>query len=459
MPPDDGPLPSGAILARLQELHPKVIDLSLDRVERLLADLGRPQDALPPVIHVAGTNGKGSVIAFLRAMLAAAGLRVHVYTSPHLVRFNERIVIAGQEITESELSAVLAECEAVNAGRPITIFEITTAAALLAFARSNADVTLLETGLGGRLDATNVVARPALTVLTPISLDHQSFLGDSLAGIAGEKAGILKPGVPLILAAQPAEARAVIRHRAALLAAPLVEEGIDWTAGVDRQGRLIFSDAGGVTTLERPALAGVHQVGNAAQAVAAMRQLAAVLPPRLEAQPAGGALEVAAGIFDQTTLARGLAGARWPARLQRLGCGRLTELLPSGWELWLDGGHNPAAATVLSRHLAGWEDHPVYIVFGMLRSKEAGAFLSRLKPHVAGLCGVAIPGEEASLTADEAASFAAHCGMDATPKESVAAALRHLAATSPGAPARVLICGSLYLAGAVLAENGGASRL
>ncbi len=456
--PSDGRPPSTAILSRLQGLHPKVIDLSLDRVERLLADLGQPQAMLPPVVHVAGTNGKGSVIAFLRAMLAAAGLRVHVYTSPHLVRFNERIVVAGREIAEAELAAVLAECEAVNAGRPITVFEITTAAALLAFARSDADVTLLETGLGGRFDATNVVSRPALTVLTPISLDHQSFLGDSVAAIAGEKAGILKPGVAAVLAAQPAEARAVIGQRAALLAAPLIEEGIDWIAGVDGHGRLTFTDAGGTLTLARPALAGAHQVGNAAQAVAAMRQLAAVLPRCRQRRPSAGASDGTAGVFDQGTLAHGLAGARWPARLQRLAGGRLAGLLPSGWELWLDGGHNPGAAAVLAHHLAGWDDRPVYLVFGMLRSKEAGPFLSRLKPHVAGLCAVAIPGEDASLAADEAAGLAARCGIDAAPQAGVAAALRHLAATSPGAPARVLICGSLYLAGAVLAENGGASE-
>lgn len=455
--PSDGRPPSTAILARLQGLHPKVIDLSLGRVERLLADLGQPQAMLPPVVHVAGTNGKGSVIAFLRAMLAAAGLRVHVYTSPHLVRFNERIVVAGQEITEAELVAVLAECEAVNAGRPITVFEITTAAALLAFARSDADVTLLETGLGGRFDATNVISRPALTVLTPISLDHQSFLGDSVAAIAGEKAGILKPGVSAVLAAQPAEARAVIRHRAAVLRAPVVEEGIDWMAGVDGQGRLTFAYAGGIMTLERPALAGAHQRSNAAQAVAAMRQLEAVLPPRRKVQPSGGTSDGATGVFDRRTLARGLAGAHWPARLQRLTGARLAGLLPLGWELWLDGGHNPGAAAVLSDHLTGWDDRPVYLVFGMLRSKEAGSFLARLKPCVAGLCAVAIPGGEASLTAEEAAQLAGHCGIDATPQESVTAALRHLAATSSGAPARVLICGSLYLAGAVLAENGGTS--
>ncbi|MBL8666501.1 MAG: bifunctional folylpolyglutamate synthase/dihydrofolate synthase [Rhodospirillales bacterium] len=451
VPPDGGlSLSSAVILARLHGLHPKIIDLSLDRVERLLADLGRPQDALPPVVHVAGTNGKGSVIAFLRAMLTAAGLRVHVYTSPHLVRFSERIVVAGSEIAEPELSAMLAECEAVNGGRPITVFEITTAAAFLTFARTTADVTLLETGLGGRLDATNVIARPALTVLTPIALDHQSFLGETLAEIAFEKAGILKRGVPCVLARQPAEVRTVVHRRADLLAAPLVEEDRDWHVHPDAQGRLVFTDAGGPLTLALPALAGAHQGGNAGLAIAAMRLLATSLPW----PPGMNSMATDAAGFDEQTLARGLTSAQWPARLQRLEGGRLAALLPPGWELWLDGGHNPAAAAVLAQHLARWKDRPVHVIFGMLRSKQAGAFLALLAPHVASLHGVAIPAEEASLSADEAAALAAHCGIDARPMTSVAAALGSLAATAGPSPARVLICGSLYLAGAVLAENG-----
>lgn len=438
--PDFAPPSSAALLTRLSGLHPKIIDLSLARIERLLGDLGRPQDALPPVVHVAGTNGKGSVVAYLRAMLEAAGLRAHVYTSPHLVRFSERVVVAGREIGEAALAAVLEECERVNAGRPITIFEITTAAALLAFARSGADLALLETGLGGRLDATNVVARPALTVLTPISLDHQSYLGGTVAAIAAEKAGILKPGVACVVAAQPEEAAAVIRARAAALSVPLTQEGIDWQVCADSSGALSFRYGDKVLALPRPGLAGAHQAGNAGVAVACARRLAAVLPS-----------------LDERAIARGIEAVRWPARLQRLATGRLAALLPADCELWLDGGHNLAAAQVLARHLQGWRDRPVRLVFGMLRSKDAAAFLSALAPWVEGLAAVSIPGEDASFGAEEAAALARKCGHhQAMAAENVAAALRrHAVARPAGAqPARVLICGSLYLAGAVLAENG-----
>lgn len=444
VPPDpasDAAQPSSAaLLGRLSGLHPRIIDLSLARIERLLDDLGRPQDALPPVVHVAGTNGKGSVVAYLRAMVEAAGLRAHVYTSPHLVRFSERIVVAGREIEEAALAAVLEECERVNAGRPITIFEITTAAALLAFARSRADVALLETGLGGRLDATNVVARPALTVLTPISLDHQSYLGETIAAIAAEKAGILKPGVTCVAAAQPEEAAAVIRARAGALAAPLLQDEIDWQVSAEGGDALAFSLGDKVLTLPKPGLTGTHQVGNAGLAAACALQLAAVLPQ-----------------LDDRAIARGIETVRWPARLQRLATGRLAALLPADWELWLDGGHNPAAAQALARHLQGWRDRPVRLVFGMLRSKDAAAFLSTLAPWVEDLAAVSIPGEDASFGAEEAAALARECGHhQAMAAENVAAALRrHAVARPAGAqPTRVLICGSLYLAGTVLAENG-----
>jgi dihydrofolate synthase / folylpolyglutamate synthase len=436
VPPDSAPSASGAILARLSGLHPRIIDLSLGRIERLLDDLGRPQDALPPVVHVAGTNGKGSVLAFLRAMMEAAGLRPHVYTSPHLVRFTERIVVAGREIDEEALAALLEECERVNAGRPITFFEITTAAAMLAFARTPADVTLLETGLGGRLDATNVVSSPALTAITPVSLDHQSFLGDTLAAIAFEKAGILKPDVACVLAAQPPEAAAVIRARAAAVRAPLREEGTDWRVEGDALGRLAFAGDGEATMFPQPGLAGAHQVQNAGVAVACALRLA----------PAMASL-------DARAIARGIERAHWPARLQRLETGRLATLLPAGWELWLDGGHNPGAAAVLARHLAGWRDRPLHLIFGMLRSKDIDAFLTPLAPYVGRLAAVAIPGEAGSADAAETAAAARRAGIAAEPFDGVASALRLLAAPSP-APARVLICGSLYLAGAVLAENG-----
>jgi dihydrofolate synthase / folylpolyglutamate synthase len=455
------PTPSPPILTRLTHLHPKLIDLSLGRIERLLDRLGRPQDRLPPVVHVAGTNGKGSTVAFLRAILEAAGRAVHAYTSPHLVRFTERIVVAGREIDDGELAEILAECEAANGGEPITFFEITTAAAFLAFTRAPADATLLETGLGGRLDATNVVAAPAVTAITPVSLDHQEFLGKTLVAIASEKAGILKPGVPCVLAAQAADASRVIRERAAEVGAPLLEEGRDWSAELEENGlrfrvtRKVLTEARtkggsevaraghGAIELPAPGLAGAHQRQNAGLAVACALQLG----PRF-------------GV-DEAAIGRGLAAVRWPARLQPLRPGPLASLLPDGWELWLDGGHNPGAADVLTRHLQGWRDRPCHLVFGMLRSKDADAFLAQLAPHVASLAAVAIPGEPHSLDAEEACAVAHRRGIAAHPAPSVAEALRLLGggarsgmSASACAPARVLICGSLYLAGIVLAENG-----
>ena len=419
-------------------MHPRVIDLSLARIERLLARLGHPERQLAPVIHVAGTNGKGSTVAFLRAMLEAHGVVVHVYTSPHLVRFNERIVVAGRDIDDDSLCALLQECEAANAGDPITFFEVTTAAAFLAFARTPADFTLLETGLGGRLDATNVIARPLITALTPISLDHQGFLGETIAAIAGEKAGILKAGVPCWSAHQPAAAAAVIAKRAVEVGAPLIREGEGWCAKPDGDGWRFegFAPALPQThwALPAPALAGAHQIANAGLALACLHRL-----PGL--------------VIDASAVARGLACARWPARLQRLDAGRLVDLLPRGWELWLDGGHNPGAAQALAHHLAGWRDRPLVLVFGMLKTKDETGFLAPLAGLAQRALTVAIPGEAASLDADSAAAAARRVGLAADACDSVREALRR-AAGSGGPTARVLICGSLYLAGAVLAENG-----
>ncbi|MFO1058915.1 MAG: folylpolyglutamate synthase/dihydrofolate synthase family protein [Dongiaceae bacterium] len=429
------PAPSDLILDRLTRLHPKIIDLSLDRVVRLLRALGAPQDRLPPVVHVAGTNGKGSVVAYLRAMLEAAGRRVHVYTSPHLVRFNERVRLAGTLIEEAHLAALLEECERVNGDIPITFFEITTAAAFLAFARTPADIVLLETGLGGRLDATNLVARPRLTVLTPISYDHRQHLGDTLAAIAGEKAGIMKAGVPAVVAPQPPEAAAVFAARAAALGVPLCRHGREWQAEA-RDGGLAFTVEGGTRQLPAPALLGAHQIVNAGTALAAAHLL-----------PGFG--------LDGAALARGLREVEWPARLQRLTRGTLQALLPAGWELWLDGGHNGAAGEALAAFAAGWRDRPLHLVFGMLDTKEPAEFLAPLAPLAAGLSAVAIPGSHASLTAEAAAAVARTVGLAAAPADGVAEAVAAIAAAGRGGPpARILICGSLYLAGTVLAENG-----
>lgn len=428
--------PSDAILERLNRLHPKIIDLSLDRVERLLARLGHPEAQLPPVIHVAGTNGKGSVIAYLRAMLEAAGQRVQAYTSPHLVRFHERIRLGGQLIPEAELAALLEECEAANGAEPITYFEITTVAAFLAFARHPADVLLLEVGLGGRLDATNMVARPALSVITPVSIDHTQFLGETLEAIAFEKAGILKPGVPAVIGPQPPAALAAIEAQAARVQAPLSLHGRDWGFSVPETGSDWTLRLGERhLQLPAPVLPGNHQIANAATALACAEQLEGF-------------------DLDATARRRGLTEAAWPGRLQSLTEGALLDALPEGWELWLDGGHNTAAAESLARMAERWRDRPLHIVYGMMRTKAVEAYLRRLAPGAASLSAVPIPGEAGALDAAEAIGAAKDAGFAAEPFESVLDALEALTRREPGGPARVLICGSLYLAGRVLAANG-----
>jgi len=426
------------ILERLLRLHPKSIDLSLGRMQRLLAALGHPERSLPPVIHVAGTNGKGSTVAYTRAILESAGHRVHAYTSPHLVRFNERIVLAGRDIDDPAFAAILEECEAVNADAPITLFEITTAAALLAFARVPADALVLEVGLGGRLDATNVVDEPVITAITPVSMDHLQYLGDTLERIAFEKAGILKPAVPAVIGPQDTRGLAVIEARAADLGAPLHRWGREFNARLEGE-RLVFEMAGVREILPRPALAGAHQIGNAAIALAAARLVAGRL--------ANGA----------TDRAHGLERARWPARLQRLTRGPLLGRLRPDWSLWLDGGHNEDAGRVIADHVTGWRrsapEAPVHLVLGMLNSKDPRGYLRHFKGLVASLGTVAIPGEPASLSAEEAAQAARDTGIPATVAASVAEAVTR-AAADPRSAGRVLVAGSLYLAGKVLADHG-----
>ncbi|WP_119460890.1 bifunctional folylpolyglutamate synthase/dihydrofolate synthase [Rhodospirillaceae bacterium SYSU D60014] len=443
---------SDIILDRLNRYHPKIIDLSLDRIERLLAALGNPQRRLPPVVHVAGTNGKGSVIAYLRAMLEAAGYRVHVYTSPHLVRFNERIRLAGRLIEDDELMRLLDECEAANGTTPITYFEITTVAAFLAFARTPADILLLETGLGGRQDATNMVERPLLTVLTPISFDHWQHLGNTLTQIAGEKAGIMKPGVPAVIAPQPDEAAAVFEARARELSVPLCRHGQEWSTaatGSSQQDPLVFRMAGEERRLPLPALIGAHQIENAGTALACLSWLKGFA-------------------IDEAAIRRGLSDVQWPARMQRLTQGPLVAMLPPDWELWLDGGHNAAAGQAIAGIAAGWreaargvsggepggapEGRPLHLVFGMLETKDPVEFLRPLAPLVRSLHAITIPGEHAAMSAEQAAAAARAVGIEAHPAESISAALS--AIRSADEPAgRVLICGSLYLAGSVLGEN------
>ncbi len=416
---------SDVVLQRLMSLHPKVIDLVLDRVHRLLGALDHPERAIPPVVHIAGTNGKGSTLAMIRAGLEGAGDTVHAYTSPHLARFHERIRVAGDLIAEDELSALLTECEQANGDAPVTYFEITTCAAFLAFARTPADWTLLEVGLGGRLDATNVVD-PALCVITPVSMDHEGFLGDTLAAIAGEKAGILKRGVPCVVGPQDDAALEVIERQAARLGAPLHVHGQHWHVA-EEAGRLIFQDETGLMDLPLPRLIGRHQAHNAGAAIAALR------------------------LLDRATGAEAaMTRAEWPARLQRLRSGPLVDAA-GGAELWLDGGHNPAAGAALAEALTRLPPAPLHLICGMLNTKDATGYMAPLAPLADDLHAVSIPGETNTLTAAETVAAATRAGLSASEAGSVAQAIATITAQAPDA--RILICGSLYLAGHVLREN------
>lgn len=432
-------LPHDAALERLKALHPRLIDLSLERMQRLCDALGNPERKLPPVIHVAGTNGKGSTVAVLRAMAEAAGLKVHVYTSPHLVRFAERIRLAGALINDDQLTAALDRVEAANAGRPITFFEVTTAAAFLAFSEVEADLCLLEVGLGGVLDATNVVEGVAVSVIAPVDIDHREFLGDTIEAIAGEKAGILRPGVPAIIGRQSEAALTVIEARGEAVGAPLTVLGRDFDAWAEHGGVTFNTVAGGMERLielPAPALAGPHQIDNAALAVAAMLSLN---DPRI----------------DEAAIAAGVAAARWPARMQRLSAGRYgAQAAAHGAELWLDGGHNPHAARALAEALAAMgrrDDRPPVLICGLLANKDAEGFFTAfeaLRPMV-----LTVP-FEADTAADPAvlAAAAQAAGLNAEPCLDLEQAL--MTALAAGGPApRIVICGSLYLAGEVLAAD------
>ena len=416
-----------AVVDRLMGLHPRLIDLSLDRLLTLLARMGDPEQRLPPIVHVAGTNGKGSTCAFVRAIAEAAGMRVHVYISPHLVHFNERIRIAGTLASDDAIAAAMEKVERLNAGAPITVFEVITAVAFDLFAATPADLCVLEVGLGGRGDATNVTPHPAACAITSISLDHRELLGDTLAVIAREKAGIMKPGVPVAVGAQPAEVVAVLRSEAERIGAPMLLRGQDWDVEPRGDG-FRFSDRGGTLDLPAPSLPGAFQLDNAGIAIAALR--------------ASGLL-LAADAFGA-----GVASAEWPARLQRLH-GRLTHALPADWELWLDGGHNPGAGVVLADHLRGWSDRPVHLVVGMKQAKDSAEFLRPLLPLAATLWAVSEPHQHSALPVE---AIVAASGGVARVGPTVAEALRAL--PRAGGPARVLICGSLYLAGEVLKADG-----
>ncbi len=419
---------SDAVLERMQRLHPKVIDLTLDRMGRCLAAVGDPHLHQPPVIHVAGTNGKGSTQAMIRAGLEAAGQKVHAYTSPHLARFHERIRVAGELISEEALTAILDEVYEANGGETITYFEITTVAAFLSFAREHADWTLLEVGLGGRHDATNVIDDPRLTIITQVDLDHQQFLGETVAEIAYQKAGIVKKKVPVIVGPQHEEALEVIETEAEKLHAPVIAHGQHWHVSEERN-RLIYQDETGLLDLPKPNLRGPHQFGNAGMAIAALRHLG----------------------FGEEACEAAITQAYWPARMQRLKTGPLVEMAPDA-ELWLDGGHNPAAGAALAETLAELPPRPTHAICGMLSTKDVTGYMRELMSAVSDLHAVAIPGETATLPAEDTAEAATRVGLKAFVAASLEEALAEIIEADP--TARVLICGSLYLAGVVLRENG-----
>ena len=418
---------SDIILERLMSLHPKIIDLTLDRMMRLLNLLGNPEKIIPPVIHIAGTNGKGSTQAMIRAGLEASGDICHSYTSPHLARFHERIFLAGSIIEEIDLANYLSECEKVNGNTPITYFEITTCAALLAFSEKNADYTLLEVGLGGRLDATNVIDQPKITVITPISIDHQQYLGDTLAEIASEKAGILKRNCFAIIGPQEEEALAVIEARAYEVGATCKIYGQHWHVW-EENGRLVFQDENGLLDLPLPKLIGAHQIQNAGIALATLRYLGK----------------------ENVSCEGAMLNADWPARMQRLKMGPLTSLATDA-EIWLDGGHNKAAGYALSEALSRLQSRKLFLIVGMLNTKDVAGYMQPLLSQSKRLYGVSIPGEAATMTAKETVDVAIDVGFEASVSENVESAIKEIIKQDQNA--RILICGSLYLAGNILQKN------
>ena len=439
--PAASPSPLGELIARLSALHPRQIDLSLDRINSLLGRLDHPERKLPPAIHVAGTNGKGSTIAYLRAILEAAGLRVHVFTSPYLVRINECFRIGqvggGKFIGDEELRQALERCERANQGAPVTFFEVETAAAFCLFAEHPADVVLLEVGLGGRLDSTNVIETPLATVIAPVSMDHTEFLGATLTAISGEKAGIIKRNTPLICAEQAPEAMAVIEAQARRLRAPLHAAGQQWHVGVER-GRLVYQDDRGLLDLAAPKLFGRHQFDNAGLAIATLR--------------ATDAFRIGIAAFES-----GIVNAEWPARMQRLASGALVGHGPAGCEIWLDGGHNAEGGRVAAAALGDLEERvsrPLVVIAGMMANKDAGAFLANFAGLTRHIMAVPIPGHDNAMPPDRLADAARKLGMRVENAASVEAALRSLARLAYEVPPRILIAGSLYLAGHVLALNG-----
>ncbi len=411
------------------------VKLGLFRVEELLSRLGNPERKLPPIIHVAGTNGKGSTIAFMRSIMEAAGYKVHVYTSPHLINFNERIILAGKEISDDFLNEITEECRLAAGDLEITFFEGTTVAAFLAFSKVEADIVLLETGLGGRLDATNVIQNPAVTVITPISLDHMEYLGDTIKKIAGEKAAIVKDECLCISAAQTPEAMGVIEKVASEKKANLLRGQEEWQVGKAISG-MLYSLGGEVMKLPSPSLIGDHQIYNAGAAIACVQNIAG---------------------FDisEENIASGIVSTKWRARLQLLDCGKYVDMLPSGYELWFDGGHNEAAAKAIAAKIVQWNEEdskPLYMIIAMLKGREVKDFLTPLKEHVSMLYAVPIEGEENSQDTKIIVDSATKLGIPARESINVDDAISDIIKSSGGV-GRIIICGSLYLAGTALAES------
>ena len=425
------------VLNRLIGLHPKSIDLGLERMMGLLDRLGNPHRHLPPTIHVAGTNGKGSTSAFMRAMAEARGLKVHVYSSPHLVHFRERIRLAGSLVSNEDLVTALRRCEEANRGEPITFFEITTIAAFLLFSQHPADLLILEVGLGGRLDSTNVIEHPLACAIASIAHDHETFLGSDIKGIAREKAGIFKPGSPAVIAPQKDEVRDVLEEEARKAgASPVFIGGQDWMS-YEEHGRLIFQGETGLMDLPLPRLAGRHQLINAGLAIASLK---------------AGGLDI-----SDAAIAEGLVAVQWPARLQRLTEGVLLEGLPEGAELWLDGGHNPGAGQALASALADLEDRapkPLHMIVGMLDTKDPSGFFSAFTGLAREIITVPVEMSDAGIEPVELARLAQGVGIAASAAGSLQDALKRISLMSREHPPRILIGGSLYLAGAVLRDNG-----
>ena len=430
-------------IERLMALHPKGFDLSLDRIRRLLERLGNPQDRLPPVIHIAGTNGKGSAAAFSRALLEASGKRVHVHTSPHLVNWHERYRLGaaggGKFVADAVLAEAVARAAEANRGEAITVFEILTAVTFILFSEHPADAAIIEVGLGGRFDATNVITKPAVSLVMPVSLDHEAYLGDRVELIAAEKAGIFKPGRPAVIGAQEWEtAEEVLIETAERLGCPTLVYGRDFMAHGEN-GRLVYQDESGLMDLSPPRLSGRHQFANAAAAIAAVKAADFELSVR-DAEAA-------------------MANVEWPGRMQKLPQGALSDLAPKGSEIWIDGGHNPGAGLVIAEAMAEQEEkfaRPLVLISGMINTKDQTGYFRAFEGMARHVYTVPVSMSDAGVPNDELAARAAEAGLSAEPVSSVASALRLLGESwdPPEAPPRILIGGSLYLVGAVLAENG-----